>query len=281
LRVGFPLLLFGVLTTVLGSIDKIMIARMMGVTFVGYYSIANMAQNYLYGATNNFSIVAMPKLLEAYGKQQDLKQVKKFVTVSAEVVSYLLPSLLGAIFLITPLFIAKVLPKFIPGIAAMQVLLLDIFFRSCSPQASHFLVALGKQLGLIPITAAAIALSIFFNFIFIRSGLGIAGAALGVSLSSLFATVLTLIYAMKQFANFKEIAAFILKIIFPLAYICTVVLSSYYFINISNPYIRLAVNLLILSAASLPLFFYIDRRTHVVRSIINLLKVKSKIEDAG
>lgn len=274
MKLSLPLLALSVLTTILSSIDKIMIVKMLGVTFVGYYSIAGMAQNYLYGVANNFSIVAMPRLLEAYGNSENIQHIKKFVTVSAYAVSYMLAPILGALYLIIPFFVALVLPKFVPGIIAAQVLLLDIFFRSCNPQASHFLVALGKQVRILPITAIAIGLNAGLTYIFVQSGLGIAGAALGVSISSLFVALATLIYAMKHFADWREIAKFVSKIFFPLIYIAIVIAISVHFINISNTTIKLIVNLLILTAASLPLFFHIDRKTHILRILFTMISKK-------
>ena len=271
LQYGFPLLILGILGATLRSIDRIMIAKMLGVTFVGYYSLAIMAKNYVGGFSNNFGIVTIPRILEAYGKEEKIEHIKKFVTVSAEIISYLLPVLLGVIFLACPLFVSKVLPKFIPGILAVQILLLDIFFRSCSPQADQFIVALGKQSRIIPINIITILINVVLNYTLIKKGYGIYGVALGTAVASFFNFIVILIYAMKHFANAKEILVFIGRIMFPIAYISAVVVISTYFINIGNPYIRLIINLSILFIAAVPLFFYIDRRTRILRIMFNFL----------
>jgi Na+-driven multidrug efflux pump len=159
---------------------------------------------------------------------------------------------------------------------AAQVLLLDVFFRSCSPQASHFLVALGKQLKLLPITAGAIILNIAFNYLFIKNGMGIAGAALGVTISSIFLTIATLIYAMRHFSNWGEIAKFILRILFPIIYIGAIAFGLVRFISIKNPYLGTGFNLLVLMAGSLPLFYHIDRKTHIIRILFKSMAAKKK-----
>jgi O-antigen/teichoic acid export membrane protein len=271
IKFGIPLFLLGFLGTIFASIDRIMIAKMIGVVSVGYYSIAIMAKNYLVGATNNFGIVTIPRIMEAYGKEEKIEHIKKFVTVSAEAISYILPSFLGIIFLTVPLFISKVLPQFVPGIIAAQVLLLDIFFRSCCPQARQFLVALGKQARIIPIVVPAILLNIFLNYIFIKKGWGIGGVALGTSIASFFNFTLILFYAMAHFTDYRKILLFFLKIIFPLVYTAVVVVGCNYFISIENPYLKLSLNLTILFFASLPLFVYIDYKTHVLRMLFKFL----------
>jgi len=274
---GFPLLILGFLGTILRSIDTIMIAKMLSITFVGYYSIATMARNYITGVTNNFGIVTMPRMLEAYGKAEQAKDSQKFVTISAEAISYLLPVFLGAIYLATPLFIAKVLPKFTPGIIAAQILLLDIFFRSCCPQAEQFLIALNKQVKILPITITAIFINVILNYIFIKMGYGIYGVAEGTSIAAFFYFLCVLIFAMSHFAKAGEILFFILKIMFPLIYVTAVIASCSYLIRVPNQYLKLGMDLFLLVIMSIPLFVYIDRKTHILRILFRpIWKVKNR-----
>jgi len=235
-----------------------------------------MSKNYVISISNNFAIVTLPKIVEAYGKEESIGHIQKFVTTSAEIISCLLPFLLGIIFLATPLFVSKVLPRFIPGILAAQILLLDTFFRSCCPQAGQFLVTLGKQARMIPISIATIIINIGLNYIAIKKGFSIYGVAAATSLASLFYLLVTLSYAMKHFARPKEILKFILKIMFPVVYISVVILLCNFFIRLPNVYLKLGVDLLILAIASLPLFIYIDRKTHILRILFRSLR-KAKI----
>lgn len=275
---GFPLLISGFLGEILRTVDRIMIVKMLGVTFVGYYSIAIMTKGYIYGLPNNLGIVTIPHMQEVYGRQERIDDIKKFVTLSAEAISYILAPILGLIFIIGPLLVRKLLPQYVPGILALQILLLDTYFHSCSPQAQQFLISLGKQARMIPISIAAIVLNILFNYTFIKMGWGISGVALGTSLASLFGFVAFLSYAMKHFASLKEILAFILRVLFPLFYIGAVVLSSTYLVRVQNPYLGVGVKLIILGAVSTPLFFYIDRKTHILRIMFGSIAAKFKTE---
>ena len=275
IRFGFPLLILGFLGTILMSIDTIIIAKMLGITFVGYYSIATMARNSIKGVANNFGIVTMPRLLEAYGKTEDVKDIQKFVTVSAETISYLLPIPLGFMYLVIPLLVTKVLPQFIPGIFAAQILLFDIFFRSCCPQAEQFLIALNKQAKILPITIVAIFINVVLNYIFIKMGFGIYGVAAGTAIAALFNFLGILIFAMSHFVSMKKTLFFILKILSPLVYIATVVVSCSYFIRAGNAYLSLAISIVVLAIFSTPLLFYIDRKTHILRMLLKFLTKKA------
>jgi len=273
---GFPILLNSVLGVILRSIGQIMIAKMMGIIFVGYYSIALMTKNYVYGFSNNLYIVTIPHMQEAYGRKEKIEDIRKFLIVPTKALSYLLAPFLGVIYFTLPLFIEKFLPQYIPGIVTAQILLLDIFFYSCSSQASQFLITLNKQKIMIPITAAAIVISIVFNYCFIKNNWGITGVAIATSIASFFSFVSLLIYGMKHFGKGEKIFQFILSLIFPLVYVIVVIaICNYFFANL-NQYLKLGLNISVLLVSSLPLFYYIDRKTKILHMIISMVKNKIK-----
>ena len=276
IKYGFPLLVTGFLGQILRTLDTIMIAKMLGVTLVGYYSVGLMAKGYLYGLSNNLGIVTMPHMQEVYGKSQNPEDIKKFVTHSTEAISYLLAPFLGFIYIVAPLLIKQFLPQYIPGILALQILLLDTYFRSCSPQSQQFIVSIGKQARIIPISIIAICVNVLFNYIFIKIGWGIYGVALGTSIASFLAFVATLFYAMKHFTNTKEIIIFLLRIIFPMVYILGVLLLSAKAINVSNIYIELAVRIAILVVAAIPLLIHLEIKMHVFSTLIKLITKRHK-----
>ncbi|MEI8349181.1 MAG: oligosaccharide flippase family protein [Candidatus Omnitrophota bacterium] len=274
---GFPLLIGGFLGEILSTIDSIMIAKMMGVVFVGYYSVALMTKNCIYGLSNNLGIVTIPHMQEVYGKSGDMEEIKKFVTHSVKVISYLLSPILGITYFIAPFFVTIFLPKYIPGIAALQILLLNTFFLSCSAQSGQFLVTIGKQSRLIIISVAAIILNIFFNFYFIKIGLGISGVALGTSFSSFFVFTAMLIYAMKHFANFRDIFKFIVNILLAPFYMISIIYfcDSLKITGLSSISL-LTFQLIVMAFASLPLVIYINKETGVLHLIFEAIVKRFK-----
>ncbi|MFA5337297.1 MAG: oligosaccharide flippase family protein [Candidatus Omnitrophota bacterium] len=271
---SFPFLTIGVLNIVLRSIDRLIIAKMLGITAVGYYSLALMGKNYVVGLYNNFGIVTIPRILETYGREGNVESIKKFVTSTTEAIAYLFPPFLGVMFLISPILVKWVLPNFVPGILAMQILLFDVFFQSCSPQIEPFLIALNKQKNLVPIIIGTIILSFGINYFFIKIGLGINGVAIGTSIASFVYFIFTLTYAMRHFAGSKEILKFIGIIIFPLVYAVFLILTCQYFIHIHNAYLEVSAKIIILVLAYMPLLFYIERKTNVLSLFLGHIKEK-------
>ncbi len=277
---GFPIFVNGLLITFLRSIDRIMIAKMFGILFVGYYSVALMIRGYAYGITNNLAIVTIPYMQRIYGAGEDVHDVKKFILVPARVNAYLMAPFLGFLFLIMPLFIHAVMPKYISGITALQILLAATFFEACSFQAGDFLITLNKQIKLIPITSAAIILNISLNYIFIKLGMGINGVALGTTLTSFFSLFVMLIYAMKHFTDLKSSIRFVFGLLLPFAYVCFILFACAYFTRALPVLIRLILQLGVFGLAVLPLFFYINKQTHIIGIIFKTLKesIKQKVK---
>ena len=133
---------------------------MMGVTAVGYYSVAIMGRNYISRLSTGVGVVTIPHIQEIYGKNKEIYDIKKFVIAPTLVLTYLLPPFLGAAYLASPLFVKLILPQYTSGVVALQIMFLSTFFLSCTPQSGQFLITIGKQAKLIYINLAAIIINI-------------------------------------------------------------------------------------------------------------------------
>jgi O-antigen/teichoic acid export membrane protein len=273
---GFPILIIGFLSEILATIDIVMIGSMLGVVFVGYYSVAVMAKNCISGLSNNLGIVTIPHMQEVYGKSGKISDIKKFVTYATESVSYILTPLLGLVYFIAPVLIKNFLPKYISGIPALQVLLLNTVFISCSIQAGQFLITLNKKFKLIMINIVAIIFNITVNYFFIKKGFGITGVAVGTSLSSLIVFIGSIILSMKHFASLRETAKFIVYVLFPIVYIIGIIYLCNVYTGTLNYFISAAMSSLIVVFFSIPLYMHIDKKTSIIRLFINIIATRFK-----
>ncbi len=271
MKAGLPIAFSSFLEGILSTIDRIMIGKMIGIVFVGYYSIPIMTKSYI-AQLSSFGTVLYPHIIETFGQNENIEEVKKFVLIPPLINAYILPAVLGIIFFTAPLLITVVLPKFIPGILAMQILLIDMYFRSCYPQAFHFLIALKKQARSIPIVVGAIIFTIIGNYVLIKKGYGINGVAITTSIASFLSFLAMQTYAMKHFAKPKEIFKYYLEFLAPFIYAFIVIILVDKFININNLYISVMVKNLVFLAIISPLLFYIEKKTQIISLIINMLK---------
>lgn len=277
-KYGFPILGLSLLGVMLRSVDRLVIAKMIGITFVGYYSLGIIARNYI-EVLASFSTVMRPKMLREYGREEKAEHMKGFVLVSCETVAYTLPILLSMIFFAGPVLVRFVLPKFIPGILVMQILLVDSFFHSSYLQSFQFLIAIGKQKRILPIIAAAIVLNFALDCLVIKAGYGIYGVAAVTALMSFVSFVVIQSYAMKHFESYRTIALFILKIFIPLVYVGGVTLLVDRIVQLANPFLGALLKMTLVCAASAPLLFYINRKTDVISILFSMLISKVKKKD--
>lgn len=274
IKVGFPITVIGFLDGILVSIDRIMITKMIGVIFVGYYSISIMAKNYI-AKLSSFGTVLYPYILKDYGKRQDMEDIKKYAIIPPKVNAYILPLLLGLIFFIAPVLIKLVLPKFIPGILAIQILLIDMFFRSCSPQAAHFLVVIKQYRKIVITMAICIVLSTVGDYILIKKGFGIYGVAWVTSVSSLIYFLLLQIFSLRYFMKLKAITLFILEIIAPFIYSLAIIFLLEFYVKVYSAYAEVIIKSVLFIGAMLPLLVYINRKTNVIHHVLNIYKKRS------
>ncbi len=275
-KYGIPLLLLSVLSMLLRTVDRIMIANMLGLTFVGYYSIAIMGRNYATGISGHLGVVSIPKILGEYGRRENMDDIKKFVIVPTKTIAYLMAPFLALIFFAAPLVVKKFLPQFIPGILSLQILLVSVFFNSCFSQTTQFIIAINKKGKLVIFSVLGILLNIILNYIFIKTGYGIYGVAWGTSLTSFFIFLTIQYYAMAQFEEFKKIVSFFIILLIPFVYILCSVLLIESLICMQNLYVETLFKIMILSIIAIPLFIYIDKDTGVLKSIFRIIRLKLK-----
>jgi O-antigen/teichoic acid export membrane protein len=262
IKYGFPLCVNGILYQILHSIDKIMIASMLGLEHLGFYSIALMTESYGTGIAKNFSIVIQPHFLEDFGAN-GIEKSSRHVVFYSESTAYFMSILLSVFFICAPVFITYALPAFVQGITALRIFLLAIFFFTISPYSSNFLVALEKQAKLIPITVLSIILNIILNYYFIKKGYGINGAAFATVISAFISFCVISIYALSHCQKIHEIAAFFLKILAPLFYCLICVGAIGYIIHLQNQFFEIAARALLFLLCAIPLIIYINKKTGV------------------
>jgi O-antigen/teichoic acid export membrane protein len=259
-----------VLNQILYSIDRIMIAALLDFKQLGYYSLAIMARSYSVGIGKNFSIVIQPYYLESVGEKGIAKSGRDAMNYT-QIAAYFMAMLLSLVFICGGPFVEVILPKFTKGIMAMRIFLLGTFFYSLIPYLSNIVVAIGKQITLVFITTFSILANVLLNFFLVRYGYGINGVATATSTSTFISFFLVSVFALKPFESLGNIIYFLMKVLFPLLY-CSISLC---FISISitkdNLLLDTIIKCLIFLVLIIPLLIYLDKKTAIVRLIINNL----------
>ena len=218
LKTGFPMLLSGIGFVFLLSIDKIMIARFLGFTAVGLYTIASMAIMTLFTIPQSFGIVFFPNMQEHYGRTDDISKLRSYIVHPLWNIVTVMPLIIGISYFLIPVIVQFVLPKYLPGIDAFKMLMLGAPFLCASYPSSIFFITINKQMRLAKMSFVVVAISIGIVSLFIKNGEGISGVALGMSCSYLVYFLVLTLESLRRVMSIKETIRIILLMLCICAY---------------------------------------------------------------
>ncbi|UCE06660.1 MAG: polysaccharide biosynthesis C-terminal domain-containing protein [bacterium] len=216
IRKGFPIMMSVALLMLLGNVDKIMIGLLMSTQDLGIYSLQSYITNLIMIIPHSVATVLYPSLMEKIGRIGDKKTLEGYLTQPTLTLAYLVCPLLGVIFLTIHLPIQWLLPQYIQAIVPGQILVSAVFFMAIASMPATILVSLNRQNMLLALTGVSVMVGAITDYILIKSGKGIIGAAIGTSLSFVIYSSLTMIsslHALKM--SIKNSISFLVLIAIP------------------------------------------------------------------
>ncbi len=182
LWMGIPLIAISFLDVVFLSVDRWLIATSLGETKLGYYALAIMASNLLGLVPSSVSSVLYPRMLERFAINQDPTAVGSLLLGPMRALAALMVIIICGAALGLPLLIEMAVPKYLPSIPVMEVLILGAFFLAMSYIPGSYLVSVNKQNWLIGIQIVASLFVFLMDSLLLRAGFGVLGVAIGTAI---------------------------------------------------------------------------------------------------
>ena len=269
LKIGILITLIGVVVNLRTTIDRLMIIKFLGVTYLGYFGISYILVQFVFLIPSALSQIIYPRLVEKYGfSNQDTNTLRKYIEISTLTLAYSMPLLIGEIFLLLPFGVRLFLPQYIPGIVAAQITVLGLFFFSAGTMAGNFLITTNRLYWYLKCSIAAVIINFILDYIFLKAGLGIKGVALGgVLITSFIYTSFILGSVIFHYLKdgFKTIL-YLMKVYFPFFYSLGLLLMlNYLGLHIVNKTIIFAI-------LCLPLFWKLEKETKMVSLVFGIIK---------
>jgi O-antigen/teichoic acid export membrane protein len=192
-RTGLPMMLNGMADILLYTSDRIMILAFLGTTELGYYAAATLAASFVDFIPTALQNVLLPKIMHQRGINEEHANLGKYWLEPIYILSYLLPVFVGVGWLISPIILNIFLPKYIPGLLALKILVFGMCFSSILALSKNLFVALNKQFRVLLAFIGASVVSIVLNYSLLKIGLGITGVAIASS-SSFFILSIVMLY---------------------------------------------------------------------------------------
>ncbi len=175
IRIGAPMYLFSV-STMLRSLDRIIILKFLNTLALGYYSLAVTAMTLLLYVPDSVSYVLYPQLLKRYRAGGNSPEaIRAHVERTIRALAVLVPAMCGLAYLLSRDFMAALLPKFLPGLAALRLVCFGAGGLSFVGLSAIVLMTLGRQVFLVPAVLAGALVGAALDYVAVRLGFGITG----------------------------------------------------------------------------------------------------------
>jgi O-antigen/teichoic acid export membrane protein len=177
--IGFPLILLGLIDMMLMSLDRWIIAWKLPETALGFYALGIMACNLLGLVPTSAANVLYPRMLERFAATQDYRAVRGLLLNPVRAVAAVMIFLISAMAIAVPVVIRMLLPKYVPAIPLIDILLPGAYFLAIAPIAGSYVVSVNLQRGLIKVQLVAIGVCLVLDGILLYAGYGVRGIAYG------------------------------------------------------------------------------------------------------
>ncbi len=264
---GFPMMVISVVSTLFDTVDRIMIAKFLGLEALGFYSIAMMTSAYVYSVPNAISIVIVPNLHEKFGVREDKADLKGYLLNSDFAFSGAMPVLIGFGFFLAPILVQTILPKFALGVSALRLLVLGTYFMTMSQNYSLFLYAIKKHLAFFPLFLLSFSVAILFNLFAIKRGYGIEGVAVATVCAVFFHFTSVYIYSSFHIYRFAEALSHYFVIILKFFWMIGVFITIDHFVDTKRVWITALLQVAALVIVYMPFLLRLERRFEFIAAV--------------
>lgn len=197
---GFPIMLFNLLMLLLRSLDRIIVASMLGTQQLGYYSIAVMFFGFLMQIPGATREVIEPMLMRRLASDSEGENINEYFLKPIINSAYYLPFVLSGFIFLVPVLIDLFLPKYRAGIVSTQILLFGGYFLALSYPARGVLVAKNLQVMALGLAVPALAVELGVIVALVKGGWGLPGVSFGSAIASLIYFILVLYFISARFS---------------------------------------------------------------------------------
>lgn len=199
IKEGFPIMLYNTAAFFIRTCDRFIVAFFLGTQQLGYYGIAILILGFLLNIPGASRDVLDPHMMKAFTQTSTEEIIKKYFIAPLMNTAYFMPVVIGGAYFCLPEVIALLLPEYVNGIVAAQIVTIGGYFIGLSYTARGIIVA-NKWQGQAPmVMIVPLIVNIVLSIVLIKAGFGIAGVAVA-STFSYFILVLSLF----SFVAFKE-----------------------------------------------------------------------------
>lgn len=270
IKTGMPIMMIYVSFYLMNNIDKIFVFAFLGSTLTGYYGLASFISAIVNYIPATITTVLFPRMMQKLGRTKSRKAIEEYFSKPIFIISLLMPVILGIFYILIDLPIIYLLPKYIPAIDAIRVLILTLFFPSILFIPINILIAFNKQKMYMIISFFLILFQAALQYHGIKLGYGITGVAAATGISFFAASLLSNMMVMRLFKrSAADMAMHSLKTYLPFVYSIFGLYISYILTaGISGILLKGLSSTLIFIILMMPFLIYLNNKTRIANKVI-------------
>ena len=170
--VGFPIMVAGVLYSLLISVDRWVILTFLDVEALGHYSLAIICLAALGLLPSVISQQMYPRMAFQYGINRDERGLWPLALRQSAVSTLVTLPVLALVYLALPTLVTRFLPAYMAGLAPARILLIGLAFIPLAGGVGNFLNTVGRQVTYMIVQACAVVLNLGLDVLFVKLGWG-------------------------------------------------------------------------------------------------------------
>lgn len=217
---GMPLLINGLIWTVVNSIDKFVILGFINTQELGVYGIAQNAFSYMVLIPSAMSQLFYVKMGKEYGKNNDVNVLTEVSMKFSSVLAAITSLIALAAFFFLPILVDTFMPKYSDGVPSAQILIVGLSVYAATLVNGNILTILKRNKELLQSSICMCVFngicSVAFVWLF---GAKIESVALGTAISYVFCTFIIIyqVYRSSGCSIFRQIRASVFPVIISLS----------------------------------------------------------------
>jgi len=235
---GLPLLINGLIWTVVNSIDKFVILGFINTEALGVYAIAQNAFSYMVLIPTAMSQLFYVKMGRVYGEKSDVKVLSSVGIHFTSILAVLMSFLSVIAYFLSPYLVEKLMPDYSGGIISAQILILGLTIYAPTLVNGNILTILKKNAAILRSSVYLCILNAVCSVLYVLVlGARIESVALGTVTAYLIRTFI-IVYQLKKYADCKiwELLKFS---VFPV--LAVLVISVIIYSTIDNKFIGMLI----------------------------------------
>jgi O-antigen/teichoic acid export membrane protein len=182
IKIGFPILIVGLVWSIMTAIDRIIISIFLNTEDLGNYGIGILVFNALMLFPQVTSQVFYPKIVELVSLREFAK-IKQFYWKTNIILAVVMLFIVLLGYLLLPIFVFRFMPEYINGIKAAQILLIGVYPLTLVNLAANYFNSTNNQKTYLAIQLFTILINVLLSIIFIMFDKSIISVALATSIT--------------------------------------------------------------------------------------------------